>query len=316
MEQLQATTLKALLPHEGWSKYAGIVGLDILTDNLTRALYTHIEALHKAVPGQNLTLDMLKTDIEATYQQGESRREELLDTINALEYIPEADNNVTKETICKYASRQYCIKAAQYIATHLAEVDLDASIPAAYIEKAMDIGGKTHGRVAGLRESALPGETDDRQRVCPLGLAPELDAMLGGGIGSGELCVLLAPPKRGKTTYLCTIGARAAAKGRGVLHITLEMAEPRIRRRYESVWTNLEYHEMLAQPDVIETARDRVLNAGGDVYIEDWNHARDKTPQDIKSLVSQMRSDGQRIDVVIVDYLALLLTTWRYYSQI
>jgi len=44
----------------------------------------------------------------------------------------------------------------------------------------------------------------------PTFLHEGLDEYLGGGVGPGELCVLQAPPKTGKSSFLYTIGYRAA----------------------------------------------------------------------------------------------------------
>jgi replicative DNA helicase len=307
MDQLQATAFKALLTQDGWLQYSTILTPDILIDNLARSLYKHIESLHKKVPGRNLSIEDLRLDIAATYRQGESRAEELTEAIEQLEYITtDTKDAVIKETICKYAQRQHAAGAARYIATHLGETELDLNIPAGLIQRAMEVGQQIDAEIHGIAATPLPGECDDRRAICPLGLAPELDNMLDGGVASGELCVFLAPPKRGKTTYLCTIGARAAMGGKRVLHITFELEERRIRRRYETAWTGLKYHEMIAAPQTVQTARDKVLETGGEVYIQDWNHHRNKSPQDIKALVSRLRAQGREIDVVIIDYLALM----------
>jgi len=67
-----------------------------------------------------------------------------------------------------------------------------------------------------------------------------LDAALEGGLGPGELGVVLAPPKRGKSTTLINFGYGALTRinpktGRGynVLHYTCEMADYKVARRYD-----------------------------------------------------------------------------------
>ncbi len=57
----------------------------------------------------------------------------------------------------------------------------------------------------------------DRDGICP---AP------------GELYTILAPPNRGKTWWLQSIGKFAAMQRKNVLHITLEMSEEKVARRY------------------------------------------------------------------------------------
>lgn len=305
MEQLQATVLRAMLTVRGWNEYSDIVCEEILTDNLVRALYTHIQNLHARTDG-NLSIDAVRLDIEATYRQGESRAEELVEALSYIEQAPEVREDVLEDAVRKYAQRQWVKKACQYGASHISDSDLDVHILADYIQRAMEVRTKVHVECTSIFDAPLPGEVDDRPNVCSLGLADQLDTMLGGGAGSGELVVFLAPPKRGKTTILCTIGARAAAKGRGVLHITLEISKRRVVRRYETVWTKLKYLEMIGAPNAILAARNKVKQAGGDVHIEDWSHMGHASPYDVQALVNRLRSRGKKIDMVIIDYLELM----------
>jgi replicative DNA helicase len=48
----------------------------------------------------------------------------------------------------------------------------------------------------------------------------------------GELCIMIAPPKRGKTWWLISCGKNALLNRSKVLHITLEMSETKIAQRY------------------------------------------------------------------------------------
>ena len=304
MDLLASTVLKAMLTKSGWAQYSDIVTPDILTDNLSKSLLTHITGLQTGL--SDVTPGALRLDVEATYRQGESRAEELQRAIDQLDDAPEVGNLELQDAIHKFAVRQNLAQAARYTATHLSETDLDVNVVADYVNRAMEVGTKVHATVTDLFESDLPGASHDRTMVCPTGLASELDRMLGGGVASGELFIMLAPPKRGKTTFLCTIGARAAASGKGVLHITLEISERRVVRRYETVWTGLRYEELLASPRLVSATRKKIQADGGQVYIQDWSHQRDKTPNDIKALVNRLRSQGKRVDVVIVDYLALM----------
>lgn len=305
MEQLQATVLKAMLTVKGWNEYSDIISHEILTDNLVRSLYTHIEALHQRIQG-DLSIDAVRLDIEATYRQGESRAEELVGALGYIEQAPEVGQDVLEQSVRKYAERQWVKKACQYGASHISDSELDINILEDYIQRAMEVGQKVHGKCSSIFDQALPGEVDDRGVVCSLGLAGKLDTMLGGGAGSGELIVFLAPPNRGKTTILCAVGGRAAAEGKGVLHITLEISGRRVVRRYETVWTKLTYREMICAPQAVKAARNKIQAGGGNVHIEDWSHMGHATPHDIQALVRRLRAQDHKIDMVIIDYLELM----------
>lgn len=62
---------------------------------------------------------------------------------------------------------------------------------------------------------------------------PEMDSVIGGGLGAGELGIILAPPNVGKSILLMLFGANALRQGKKVLHISLEMGEEKIALRYD-----------------------------------------------------------------------------------
>jgi len=80
--------------------------------------------------------------------------------------------------------------------------------------------------------SAITSHTlyDPQQELIKTGIAP-LDQ---DGIcpAPGELFTVLAPPNRGKTWWLMAIGKFAALQRKKVLHVTLEMSEEKVARRY------------------------------------------------------------------------------------
>ena len=73
--------------------------------------------------------------------------------------------------------------------------------------------------------------SDGTPRV-PTGLEG-LDRVIGGGLGHGELGVVIAPPNRGKSITLTNIGVGALLYGRNVVHYSLEMRENQVNKRYD-----------------------------------------------------------------------------------
>jgi superfamily II RNA helicase len=60
-----------------------------------------------------------------------------------------------------------------------------------------------------------------------------------GGLGGGELGVIVAPAGSGKTWILCALGAGAMKKGTKVVHYTLEVNEADAGVRYDSCFTGI-----------------------------------------------------------------------------
>jgi replicative DNA helicase len=138
--------------------------------------------------------------------------------------------------------------------------------------------------------------------VTSLGISDSLDAHLCGGVGAGELLIYLAPPSRGKTSFLWATGAAAAAQVRNVLGITLELSARKCVRRVDQWLSKFTQSELISQPLFVSGARKGVE---GKLYFKDWSYTG-ITVDDIKALVTRMRQRGEKIDYLLVDYLELV----------
>jgi len=71
--------------------------------------------------------------------------------------------------------------------------------------------------------------------TCPTGLK-ELDKkdVMNGGLGRGEIGIVVAPTGVGKSHWLVAMGAEALRRGKNVLHYTFELTETAVGIRYDS----------------------------------------------------------------------------------
>ena len=71
--------------------------------------------------------------------------------------------------------------------------------------------------------------------TCPTGI-PQLDKkeILNGGLGRGEIGIIVAPTGVGKSHWLVAMGAAALKRGKSVLHYTFELSETAVGIRYDS----------------------------------------------------------------------------------
>lgn len=77
----------------------------------------------------------------------------------------------------------------------------------------------------------------------------KLDDLLGGGIGGGELTLVLAPTKRGKSHVAVWLGAQALRGGLPVTHITLELSDRETACRYDRCLTGWNELEITSDPE-------------------------------------------------------------------
>lgn len=140
-----------------------------------------------------------------------------------------------------------------------------------------------------------------------------LDACLGGGLGKSELGVIVAPPGRGKTTTLISIGAAALEEGHSVLHISLENNEKQVTRNYD-------VRLLKKSTDYIKENIGKSIMAMANIKKFRKGHLRIKkyptksvTPQTIRLFLDKLKLVKDFVpDVLIVDYGAILKPNFKY----
>jgi len=79
-----------------------------------------------------------------------------------------------------------------------------------------------------------------------------IDDLMDGGLGKGELGVVMAPAGIGKSWLLINIGANAIKQGKTVIHYTLELNDTYVGQRYDSVITGIAAQNLKNYTDDIE----------------------------------------------------------------
>ena len=158
---------------------------------------------------------------------------------------------------------------------------------------------------------------EDYRCTIPTG-ADLLDKAFYGGLGKGELGIIIAPSSVGKTSATTGFAATAAVtktednnyKGYKVLHIFFEDEEVNIKRKYYAFLTDIDACD-LSLPNV----RPRVIDM---INQNEWKdmiqnnvvayHAQNGefSPTDIKKFIQKQISTGFKPDLVIVDYFECL----------
>lgn len=173
-------------------------------------------------------------------------------------------------------------------------------------EDLLDIGVDYAGSVEErVRYYKHPERYDDLIRT---GI-PHLDAMLGGGLGRGEMGVILAPPKRGKTTTLVNIGfgALSAVNGYNVAHYSLEMNDAKIARRYDARLMGGRNRFRETDADRYgEMLRERIKRLlRGRLYVKSYP-TRTASVSKVRSHLTMLATRGFHPDVLIVDYADIM----------
>ena len=139
-----------------------------------------------------------------------------------------------------------------------------------------------------------------------------IDNILDGGLGMGELGVVIGPPNQGKSMALVNIGYGAASIGSGknVVHFTHEMKIEQVAKRYAARVafrfptrdTDLKVYE----DNLIEVAR-RFLP--GQIRILGGHRMGF---DEVRANLSRLRDTGFNFDLIIDDYPALMVPPRKY----
>ena len=138
----------------------------------------------------------------------------------------------------------------------------------------------------------------------------ELDKIMKGGLGKGELGVGIAATGGGKSMALVHLGAAALKAGKSVIHYTLELSEPVIGLRYDSCLSGVPLEDLRAYKDhVSETCSDIV----GSLIIKEYP-TKSASTNTIRAHLSKVEKRNPNIDMIIVDYGDLLKPT-SYFKE-
>jgi replicative DNA helicase len=142
---------------------------------------------------------------------------------------------------------------------------------------------------------------------------PSLDRRLFGGMNRGELNIFAGGSGAGKSLFLANLGINWALNGLNVLYLTLELSEELVSMRMDSMLTGIPTKEIFRDLDDIEMRVKLVGKKSGAVQIKYMPSG--KTCNDLRAYLKEYEiKNGRKIDVLLVDYLDLLMPQSRKIS--
>ena len=130
----------------------------------------------------------------------------------------------------------------------------------------------------------------------------DVDEICKGGLGKGELGVVVAPTGAGKSMVLVHLGAQALKEGKNVIHYTLELADTVVASRYDSAITGVELKNLTIFKEKIY---DEVRDITGRLIVKEYP-TRSASIQTIKNHIEKVKRRDFEPDLIIVDYGDLL----------
>jgi len=129
-----------------------------------------------------------------------------------------------------------------------------------------------------------------------------IDGIISGGLGSGELGVVIAPTGVGKSMALVHLGAEAVKAGKTVVHYTLELADTVVASRYDSCISGIDLRDLFHRKDEIFEI---VKEIPGKLIVKEYP-TKLATTQTLKNHLERLVLLDNKPDMIIIDYGDLL----------
>ena len=134
---------------------------------------------------------------------------------------------------------------------------------------------------------------------------PQINELLQGGLGGGDLALFFGSPGGGKSWMMVSLAAEAVKLGYNVIYYTLELSEDYVGKRFDAYFTGIPVANLTSYRDKVEEV---VGNLKGKLIVREFPMGR-TTLSTIESHYEKTKTQLEEdIDLIIIDYLDLLTT--------
>lgn len=217
-------------------------------------------------------------------------------------------DTIQKETL-NFIKQQEYRKIASYIQNEVKQgnnSDEFLYILETDLKKIGDIGDEDDMGIE-IMDNVGRALTKEFRKPIPTGIKG-IDILTNGGLGGGEIGIILAPSGVGKSTILTFIANTAYSLGLNVLQIIFEDKEDDIRRKHYAKWSGIPLSQM---DDNLVKVNDNITkwhedNRHGRLIIKKFSQ-EDTTMSKVRQYVARYKKKfGLTFDIIILDYLDVL----------
>ena len=247
---------------------------------------------------KTMTMDVFKVQVGEL--DNDLLKQNVLDTLReVVKHLESEELDYIKDKALDFHKTQV-LKDAILRSAKILEVDGDVEQIKAIVDDAMKAGAERdigHDYLEDFEERY--SETARITSPTPWDIINEL---MQGGLGQGELGVVVAPAGIGKSWVLSALGAYAISQKLNVVHYTLELNESYVGLRYDSIvrgveGQNLKYHK--------EEVQEKLFNLDGKLTIK-YYPTKTCTVNTLGAHLKKVTSFGGEINMVLVDYADIM----------
>ncbi len=266
-------------------------------------------AKYKCFPTMQLLISIIRDELTGVGSDG-VLREQIVEFLHRVRANPHpGDLDFVKDRTLDFCKRQ-AFKEALETAVDLVENDKFESV-VDLMKEAVSVG-MPHSVGHDFFEDMEARFVDIIRQTCPTGIE-QLDAhdVLDGGLGRGELGVVVAPTGVGKSHWLVSVGCEALKIGKNVVHYTFELSEVAVGKRYDSNLVGVPSNEIVSNKDQIVEFYEN--NKMGRLMIKNYA-TRSASVVTLRNHLEKLKMKGFMPSVVLIDYADIMRSTKTYDS--
>ncbi len=179
------------------------------------------------------------------------------------------------------------------------------------------------------KDATNPGRwLEDRYGVVGTFYFPTLDDCMEGGLGAGELGIILGKGKGGKSTLIGRMAAGASWQGKNVAIATGELSDKKYRKRIDAMVTAIPTWKLTQLAKVSDEKSDEMKklrlaqrrmhdargHMKGSLWIKQWPTNKGHV-SDIEAWLERLHQAGIDIDILFVDYVRVFKPNERFEEQ-
>jgi nucleoside-triphosphatase THEP1 len=145
--------------------------------------------------------------------------------------------------------------------------------------------------------------SEDYRETIPTGIS-KIDHLMKGGLGKGEMGLILAGPGTGKSTILSKIANTALNHGKNVLQIIFEDTYKDIIRKHYCVWSGIPLPEMTEKKSFVrEKILDKQAELKGRLVLIKFPEEGITVPYIERWIDDYTKKTGIKFDLIVLDYI-------------
>ena len=135
---------------------------------------------------------------------------------------------------------------------------------------------------------------------------PSLDKKLFGGFNRGELNIFAGGSGSGKSLFMANLGVNWCLQGLNVMYLTFELSENLVSMRLDSMTSGIPSRDVFKSIDDVELKVKTIGKKSGAFQVKYMPTG--KNANDIRAYLKEYEiKTGKRVDVLLIDYLDLLM---------